>query len=67
MSKAAPEYSDLLTLREAAEFLRVHPNTLYRYLPHRTDIPYTKCMGHYRFSRRLLQEYLDHQMLQSVQ
>jgi excisionase family DNA binding protein len=49
---------DVLTLCEAAEFLRVHENTLLR-LATAKKVPGRKVGGRWRFSREALQRFLD--------
>ncbi|KKL70111.1 hypothetical protein LCGC14_2108170 [marine sediment metagenome] len=49
--------SDVLTLDEAAAFLRLHRNTL-RKLAQDGKVPARKYGAQWRFSRRLLEEHL---------
>ena len=44
---------EILTLKEAARLLRVHPMTLYK-LVRRQQVPATKLGGQWRFSHTLL-------------
>ena len=50
--------NDVLTIREAARFLRVHPDTLTR-LSRKGVVPHGVIGGRYRFSRRALLAYLS--------
>jgi len=50
--------NDIMTLPEAAEFLRVHPRTLRSWL-NDDKVPAKKIGGVWRFSRALLTEYVE--------
>jgi excisionase family DNA binding protein len=52
----APE-PDILTMAEAAAYLRVSPQTIRRSL-HRSDIPYQRVGSMFRFSRRALEAWI---------
>lgn len=49
---------DVLTLLEAAEFLRVHENTMLR-LAHAKKVPCKRVGGRWRFSRSALERFID--------
>ena len=46
----------ILRLTEAAEYLRVHPSTMYRLLKRRA-LPYFKIGGEYRFAQDALDKW----------
>jgi excisionase family DNA binding protein len=48
---------DIMTAREAAEYLQMNQRTLYR-LAQARKIPYRRPSGHYRFRRSELDEWL---------
>jgi len=52
---------DLLTAREVAAYLRLNPATVYR-LAQAGEIPAVKVGRVWRFSRALLDEWLDRRM-----
>ena len=52
----APQH--LLTIKEAAKFLRVHPSTLYRMLKRRT-LPAFRVGSDWRIDARILQKLID--------
>jgi excisionase family DNA binding protein len=47
----------ILTTREAAAYLKLHPDTLRRKLSHK-EVPATKLGGHWRFRTEVLDEWL---------
>ncbi len=49
--------NDVLTIQEAAAFLRCHPRTLQK-LAIRGDVPAKKVGSLWRFSRQRLQEWM---------
>ena len=55
---------DVLTLKEAAEYLRVSVSQFFRLLKER-QIPGRKVGGHWRFSRRQLLAYVEKQERES--
>lgn len=55
---------DVLTASEVARWLRIPKSTLYK-LCQEHRIPTTKIGRHWRFSRRLLEEWLQAQMRQN--
>ena len=55
----------LLTLKEAAEYLRMHKGSLYRLLENgKTDIPAIKLGGKWLFNLKSLNKYLTKKELQ---
>jgi excisionase family DNA binding protein len=50
----------VLTLEETAEFLRVHPSTIYRLLKNRT-IPAFKIGYDWRFTQESIQRWIEEQ------
>ena len=48
---------EILTLKEAARLLRVHPMTLYK-LARRQQVPATKLGGQWRFSHTALLQFI---------
>jgi excisionase family DNA binding protein len=48
----------VLTLEEAAEFLKVHPSTIYRLLKSRT-IPAFKIGSDWRFNQESIQRWIE--------
>jgi excisionase family DNA binding protein len=50
--------SEVMTLREVCEYLRVHPSTIYRMLK-RGTFPAMKLGSDYRFRRDLIDEWRD--------
>jgi excisionase family DNA binding protein len=48
----------VLTLEEAAEFLRVHPSTIYRMLKSHT-IPAFKIGSDWRFNQESIQRWIE--------
>ncbi len=51
--------SPIMTIRELAQYLRVHQATLYK-LIHRGQIPFFKIGSDYRFNRETIEELLTH-------
>ena len=56
MDKTNTQLPRVLTIREVAEFLRVHPSTVYRLLKHR-QIPAFRVGSDYRFSREEIDQW----------
>ena len=57
----------LLTLKEAAEYLRMHKGSLYRLLESRkTDIPAIKLGGKWLFNLESLNKYLSEKEIHSL-
>lgn len=55
----------LLTLKEAAEYLRMHKGSLYRLLENeKTDIPAIKLGGKWLFNLESLNKYLKEKEMQ---
>lgn len=52
------EHTDVLTIKEAAEFLRCHPRTLQK-MAIRGEVPAKKVGSLWRFSRQRLQEWMQ--------
>jgi excisionase family DNA binding protein len=52
------EHTDVLTIQEAAEFLRCHPRTLQK-MAIRGEIPAKKVGSLWRFSRQRLQAWMQ--------
>jgi excisionase family DNA binding protein len=57
--------AEILTLREAATFLRLHPMTLYK-LVRSGAVPSVKVGGQWRFARASLLGWLNDQTLARV-
>lgn len=56
----------LLTLKEAAEYLRMHKGSLYRLLENgKTDIPAIKLGGKWLFNLESLNKYLSEKEMQA--
>ena len=56
---------ELLTLKEAAEYLRMHKGSLYRLLESgKTDIPAIKLGGKWLFNLESLNKYLTEKEMQ---
>ena len=49
--------SPIITLKEVAEYLKVHPTTVYR-LIHREDLPTFKVGADFRFNRENISEWI---------
>ena len=58
MLQSAPPRREILTPREAAEYLSVHVRTIYR-LAKQGDIPGRKVGGSWRFKKDALDEWLS--------
>jgi len=58
---STPEH-EILTLEEVARYLRLKPQTLYRWAQERR-IPAVKLGKEWRFRRSILDRWLDEQML----
>jgi len=57
----------LLTLKEAAEYLRMHKGSLYRLLESgKTDIPAIKLGGKWLFNLESLNKYLTQKEIHSI-
>ena len=57
----------LLTLKEAAEYLRMHKGSLYRLLESgKTDIPSIKLGGKWLFNLESLNKYLSQKEIHSI-
>jgi nitrogen PTS system EIIA component len=52
------ENTDVMTIQEAADFLRCHPRTLQK-MAIKGEIPAKKVGSLWRFSRRRLQEWMS--------
>jgi excisionase family DNA binding protein len=52
------EHKEVMTLREASEYLGVSPDTLYKYLNERR-IPAFKLGNRWRFKKDLLDRWMD--------
>jgi len=52
------EHTDVMTIQEAAEFLRCHPRTLQK-MAIRGEIPAKKVGSLWRFSRQRLQDWMQ--------
>ena len=48
---------DVLTLKEAAKFLRLHPSTIYT-LSQKKKLPVKRVGGQWRYSRTRLSEWI---------
>ena len=49
--------NQIMTLKEVAELLRLHPGTLYKLLRGGATIPYFKVGADYRFSREAIDQW----------
>jgi excisionase family DNA binding protein len=66
MDKSDKKYQ-LLTLKEAAEYLRMHKGSLYRLLESgKTDIPAIKLGGKWLFNLESLNKYLSEKEIHSL-
>ena len=50
---------DVLTLKEAAKYLRLHPSTVYT-LSQKKQLPVTKVGGQWRYLKSHLEQWLFH-------
>jgi excisionase family DNA binding protein len=57
---------EILTPREAAEYLSVHVRTIYR-LVKKMEIPGRKVGGSWRFKKEALDEWLSERQIPSLQ
>ncbi len=62
MSKREDPGHDILTLEEVATYLRLKPQTIYRWAQERR-IPAVKLGKEWRFRKSILDRWLDEQML----
>jgi excisionase family DNA binding protein len=58
VSNPVPQMKEILTPREAAEYLSVHVRTIYRLAKNR-EIPGRKVGGSWRFKKGALDEWLS--------
>ena len=66
MDKSDKKYQ-LLTLKEAADYLRMHKGSLYRLLESgKTDIPAIKLGGKWLFNLESLNKYLSEKEIHSL-
>ncbi len=50
--------SEVMTMKEAAKYLKIHIMTLYK-LAREGDVPVRKVGGQWRFSRKRLREWME--------
>jgi len=62
MSRPDPPDHEILTLEEVADYLRLKPQTIYKWAQERR-IPVVKLGKEWRFRRSVLDRWLDEQML----
>jgi excisionase family DNA binding protein len=62
MSGSQPPDHEILTLEEVAHYLRLKPQTIYKWAQERR-IPAVKLGKEWRFRKSLLDRWLDEQML----
>lgn len=62
MSPSLPPDHEILTLEEVAHYLRLKPQTIYKWAQERR-IPAVKLGKEWRFRRSVLDRWLDEQML----
>ena len=62
MSKPGPSEHEILTLEEVAHYLRLKPQTIYKWAQERR-IPAVKLGKEWRFRRSIIDRWLDTQML----
>jgi len=62
MSRPDPPDHEILTLEEVADYLRLKPQTIYKWAQERR-IPAVKLGKEWRFRRSVLDRWLDEQML----
>ncbi len=62
MSAAPPPDHEILTLEEVAAYLRLKPQTIYKWAQEKR-IPAVKLGKEWRFRRSILDRWLDEQML----
>ena len=58
MKTTVPLSSEILTVEEVSEFLRLHPTTIYRMLK-RNEIPGFKVGNEWRFFKGHIERWLD--------
>jgi excisionase family DNA binding protein len=57
---------DVMTINQAAEYLQVSVNTMYRMIKS-NQVPFVKLRGKYRFFRKSLEEFLYSESSKSTQ
>ena len=57
MKRSQATLDPIMTVREVAEFLRVHPSMLYKLIRKR-ELPAFKVGGDYRFSRDSIEKWI---------
>ncbi len=62
MSRPDPPDHEILTLEEVADYLRLKPQTIYKWAQERR-IPAVKLGKEWRFRRSILDRWLDEQLL----
>lgn len=62
MSEPVPPEHEILTLEEVARYLRLKPQTIYKWAQERR-IPAVKLGKEWRFRKSILDRWLDEQML----
>ena len=53
--------TDVLTVRQAAKYLKVHEKTLYKYIK-KNCVPHTRLGRAIRFSKSQLKQYVDNKL-----
>ncbi len=62
MSRNSPPEHEILTLEEVAEYLRLKPQTIYKWAQERR-IPAVKLGKEWRFRRSIIDRWMNEQML----
>ncbi len=62
MNRSQPPEHEILTLEEVAEYLRLKPQTIYKWAQERR-IPAVKLGKEWRFRRSIIDRWMNEQML----
>ena len=65
MKAIIPEFSEVMDVYQAATYMRIVPDTLYKYALART-IPAFKFGNRWRFKKSLLDQWMDEQANKNV-
>jgi excisionase family DNA binding protein len=60
------ENREVLNLRQAAHYLGITPDTLYKHVAENASLPAFKIGNRWRFKKSLLDRWMDEQMAQRV-